>query len=75
MKTCLREATRGKDPDTKKWDKLVIITQVAFRDGYIPEAMTWKAMVLITKVGGGYRCIGLAEVIWKVCTLIMNIWL
>ena len=47
------EATREKDPDTEAWDKLVSITQVAFGDGYIPEAMTWTMVVLIPKGGGG----------------------
>ena len=40
LNTCLREANREKYPDTEKWDKLVGIMQVAFRDGYIPEAIT-----------------------------------
>ena len=59
LKTWLWESTREKDPDTKKWDKLVSITQVAFRYGYIPEEMAWKTMVLILKSGGGYRGVGL----------------
>ena len=33
LKTWLREATREKYPDIDKWDKLVSIMQVAFRDG------------------------------------------
>ena len=45
---------------------------MAFRDGYIPEAMTWTTMILIPKGGGGYRGIGMVEAIWKVCTSIMN---
>ena len=63
LKTWLREATREKDSDTEKWYKLVSITQVAFRDGYIPEAMTWMTVVLVPKGGGGYRGIGLVKVI------------
>ena len=55
LKTWLREATMEKDPDTKKWDKLASIPQVAFRYGYIPEELTWMTMVLIPKGGGGYR--------------------
>ena len=54
---------------------MVSIMQVAFWDRYILEAMTWTTMVLIPKVGGGYRGIGLVEVIWKVCTSIGNSWL
>ena len=72
LKSWLREATREKYADTEVWDKLVSIMQVSFRDRYIPEEMTWKTMVLIPKCGGGYRGIGLFEVIWKVCTLIVN---
>ena len=48
------------------------ITQVAFRYGYIPEAMAWTTMVLIPKGGGGYRGILLVKVVWKVCTSIMH---
>ena len=75
LKTWIWEATREKYPDTNKWDKLVSITHIAFREGYIPEAMVWTTVVLIQKGGGGYRGIGLFEVIWKVCTLIVNSWL
>ena len=55
LKTWLREATREKDPNTEKWDKLVSITKVVLQDGYIQEALVWKAIVLIPKGGGGYR--------------------
>ena len=64
--------TSEKYPDIEKWDKLVSIMQVAFRDGYIPEAMTWTEVVLIPKGAGGYRGIGLVEVIWEFCTSIVN---
>ena len=75
LKKWLRDATREKYPDTKKWDKLVSITQVEFRDGYIPESMTWTMMLLITMVLFRYIGKGLFDVIWKVCTSIVNIWL
>ena len=48
------------------------ITHVAFRGGYLPEALTWMTIVLIPKGVGGYIGIGLVEVIWKVCTLIIK---
>ena len=51
---------------------MVIITQVAFRYGYIPEAMAWTTMVLIPKGGGGYTGIWMVEVIWKFYTLIVS---
>ena len=46
--------------------------QVAFRDGYILESMTWTMIVLIPKGGGGHRDIGLVKFIWKVYMLIVN---
>ena len=51
---------------------MVSVIKVAFREGYIPEALMWKTMVLIPKGGGEYRGIGLVETIWKVCTSIVN---
>ena len=39
-------ATRDKDLDTKTWEKVVSIIQVAFRKGYIPEAF-----MLVSKSG------------------------
>ena len=52
LKTWLQEAARGTYPDNEKWKKLVLITQVLFRDGYITEAMTRTMMVLIPMGGG-----------------------
>ena len=45
-------ATIEKDPDTETWDKLVNVIQVAFQEGYIPEALMWKTMFLIPRVNG-----------------------
>ena len=39
------------------------LVKIAFRDGVIPEEADWQAAVLILKGGGGYRGIGLVEVI------------
>ena len=72
LKKWLWEATGEKDPDTNTWGKLASTMQVAFRYGYIPEALTPTTMLLIPKYGGGYIVTGLVEVIWKVCTLILN---
>ena len=38
LNTWLREASREKDPDTKKRDKLMSINKVVFQDGCILEA-------------------------------------
>ena len=72
LKSWLCEATREKDPDTEAWDKVVSVMQLAFWDGYILEAMMWKTLVIIAKVDGGYKCMGLVEAIWKFCTSIIN---
>ena len=72
LKEWLRAATREKEPETETWEKVVSVIQVEFREGYILEDLTWKKMVLTPKGGGEYRCIGMVETIWKVCTSIMN---
>ena len=72
LKEWLRAATREKEPDTETWDKVVSVIHVAFWEGYIPDALTWKTMVLIPKGKVEYQCIGLVETIWKVWTSIFN---
>ena len=72
LREWLRSATREKYPDTKTWDKVVSVIHIAFWEGYIPEALMWKTMVLIPKGKWGYIGIGLVETIWKVCTSIEN---
>ena len=72
LNSWLLAATRDKEPETKTWNKLVGVIQVAFQKGYIPEALMWKTMVLIPKGGREYRGIGLVETIWKVCASILN---
>ena len=72
LKAWLRAVTREKYPDTEMWDKVVSVIPVAFREGYISEALMWTTMVLIPKGKGEYRGIGLVDTIWKVCTSIVN---
>ena len=52
---------------------MVSVVHVAFQEGYIPEALMWKTMLLIPKGSREYRGIGLVENILKVCTTIINI--
>jgi hypothetical protein len=40
--------------------------------GNIPEEMTWSILVLIPKSSGGTCGIGLLEILWKVCSSIIN---
>ena len=53
LKLCLREATREKYPETEHWNKLASITELAFRDGHILEALACTNMVLIPNSEGG----------------------
>jgi hypothetical protein len=44
-----------------------------FATGDIPQELTsWSILVLIPKASGGMRGIGLLEVMWKVCSSIIN---
>ena len=63
LKAWLRAATREKEPDTKTWDKVVSVIQVAFLEGYILEALMWTTIVLILKGEGKYKDIGLVEIV------------
>ena len=40
FKEWLRAATREKDPDTETWERVVSVIHIAFREGYILEALT-----------------------------------
>ena len=44
---------REEERETTKWEKVVELFQLAFRDGVIAEEAAWQAEVLIPK-GGGY---------------------
>ena len=72
LRAWLWAETREKYPDTKTWDKVVSVIQVAFWEGYIPEALMWTTLVLIPKGKWDYIGIGLVETISKVCTSIEN---
>jgi hypothetical protein len=43
-----------------------------FTTGELPEPMSWALLVLLPKPSGGVRGIGLLEVIWKVCSSIVD---
>ena len=55
-----------------RWQLLVQIIQRTFRDGPLPEEVTWATMFFLWKVRWGYRGIGLVEVVWKVCVAVVN---
>ena len=66
MKRWIWEATQEKDPYTRRWEKLVSLEKLVFREGILPVALKFTTMAIITKRVGEYRYIGLVEVIWEV---------
>ena len=59
----------------KRWEILVRLVQLIFRDRTPPAYIAWATMVLIPKGKGEYRGIGIVEVAWKVCAVVVNFWL
>ena len=52
---------------------VVELVQLSFRDGFLAEEAAWQTVFLILKGGGGgYRGIGLVEVICKAVAVILN---
>ena len=46
--------------------------QVMFRNRTVPVKIAWARMVLTLKGKGKYRGIGLVEVLWKFCAVVVN---
>ena len=44
---------QGERPRHREVGKLVSIIQVAFREEYIPEVLTWMVLVIVPNGGGG----------------------
>ena len=51
---------------------MVILVWVMFKDGNVLEEIYWAMMVLLLKERGGYRGIGIVEVLWNVCSVVVN---
>ena len=51
---------------------VVGLVQTDFWGRVLAEGATWQAVVLIPKWVGGYRGIGLKEVVWKMVVVILN---
>ena len=51
---------------------MVRLVQAMFRGGTVPVEIAWSKMALIPKGKGEYMEIGLVEVLWKVCTVVVN---
>jgi hypothetical protein len=72
LKEFLRRAERKDTPDPTAWNSLVLLVQTVFSTGEIPDRMAWGILVFVPKSSGGVRGIGLLEVIWKLCTSIVD---
>ena len=59
LKVWIKEATWEKDPGTRQWEKVVIVTKLAFQEGCILTELTWSKMVQIPKGGGEHRWMSL----------------
>jgi hypothetical protein len=65
-------AWRDKDHDTKEWENFVELVQHIFETGNLPLELNWSVLVAIPKGDGGFREIGLVEIIWKLISSIID---
>ena len=72
LKVWLGEASREMDPVKYWWRLLVRLIQTTFKDGAVPEEVTWAKIVFLPKERGKYWGIGIVYVIWKVCATVVN---
>ena len=72
LKVWLSEATRDTGPVTYRWRLLVQLFQTTFKNEAVEEDVAWAKMIFLPKVRGEYREIGLVEVFWKVCVIVVN---
>ena len=72
MKGWLWEASREKSLVRHLWGLLVRIIQREFEGGLVTEEVAWETMVFLLKGRGWYRGTGVDEVVWKVCTTVVN---
>ena len=63
LKGWIREAKLEKEPTRRRWEIVVRLVKLEFRDGTMPEEIDWSTMVLLPKGRGEYQEIGLVEVL------------
>ena len=68
----IREANCKKYPERRRWELVVRLVQGMFGGGTAPEDIAWATMVVLPKGKGGYRGIGIVEVLRKVCSVVVN---
>ena len=59
MKVGIQEVTCYKEPNAQWWENMVRLTQIAFKEGHRPYALTYMEMVLLLKGKGFFRGTGL----------------
>ena len=67
-----KQSKREKELVGRRWELVVRLFQVMFRDRTVPVEIAWDNMVLILKGKGWYRGIGLVKVMWNVCVVVVN---
>ena len=50
----------------------MILVQLAFGGGTMQKDIDWEEMALLPKGKGDYWGVGIAEVLWKVCAVVVN---
>jgi hypothetical protein len=72
VKEWLNGVRREEDPEGHgvnstgdNWRLFVRLVQATWTHGTIPRQLLWIIVVLILKIGGDYRRIGLLEPVWK----------
>jgi len=73
LKAWLYAARRQESPDATNWNLLVTLVQECFRTGALPEELPRSILVLLPKDSGGFRGIGLLEIIWKLISSIIDV--
>ena len=59
LKGWRKEANCEKYPEGRRWDLVLQIVKVVFRDGKVRDEIAWAMIVLLLKGKGEYRGIGI----------------
>ena len=47
------------------WERVIDLVQTAFRNCILSMECTWETVVVLPKLNGDFRGIGIMDVIWK----------
>ena len=68
----LRRGAEGTEWNKLKWELVMDLVQMVFRDRVLMEEATWQAVVFLPKGCGDYHGIGIEELVLKALTVILN---